>query len=269
MREWRDHPLEGVGEGNYQFDYYRERKTDRNLTEPHGLPFRLLAETGIVGFGLFLAFVVALAAALLSRWRRVDRDTAYLASGLAAAGIVVLGQSLIDWIWLLPGVMGLGLVALALAAASVSDPEPVAARPRPRLGVAIAVAGLVLAGVSVVLPYLADVRERRARGLAASAPARALSEARAAASLDPLSVDPLYIEAGSLESLGRRKEAQAKLQQALRKDPDNFGTLGVLGDFEVRAGDAARARAYYQRALALNPLDVGLQKLARSAGSAP
>ena len=39
-------PLQGVGEGNYAFGYYEQRKTDRNLTDPHSLPVRLLAETG-------------------------------------------------------------------------------------------------------------------------------------------------------------------------------------------------------------------------------
>jgi hypothetical protein len=39
-------------------------------------------------------------------------------------------------------------------------------------------------------------------------------------------------------------------------------TLGLLGDLETRAGNRAAARAWYRRALALNPRDVGLQQLA-------
>jgi hypothetical protein len=41
----------------------------------------------------------------------------------------------------------------------------------------------------------------------------------------------------------------------------------LLGDLEVRAGNEAVARSYYRRALALNPLDTGLQKLSRGEGS--
>ena len=39
--------------------------------------------------------------------------------------------------------------------------------------------------------------------------------------------------------------------------------MGLLGDLEVPRGEAAVARTWYRRALALNPGDTGLQQLAR------
>src|SRR5205823_592505 len=47
--EFKAEPVHGVGAASYPFGYYRERRTDRNLTDPHSLPMALLAETGIVG----------------------------------------------------------------------------------------------------------------------------------------------------------------------------------------------------------------------------
>ncbi len=44
-------PVTGGGEGSYTARYYRERATDRNLSDPHSLPLRLLSELGLVGCG--------------------------------------------------------------------------------------------------------------------------------------------------------------------------------------------------------------------------
>lgn len=261
-KEWRDHPLQGVGEGNYAFDYYRERKTDRNLTDPHSLPLRALAETGLVGLGLLLLFLAALVAALARGWRAAPPDVRRPATALAAAGAVVIGQNSVDWLWLITGLTGLGIVSLSLAAAMVGRSEPAVA-PRRGLGWSLAAAGLGVAAVSVLLLFLSDVRIRRAQANASAHPAAALSEAKAAGALNPWSVQSRWARAGALERLGRRAEAREQLVKALDMEPDNFATLGLLGDFEVRSGHPAAARRYYRRALALNPVDVGLQKLAR------
>jgi O-antigen ligase len=265
MREWRDHPLNGVGEGNYAFDYYRQRETDRNLTDPHSLPIRLLAETGLVGALLFLAFLAALAAAIARGWRATPPDVRRSAVALVAGGAVVVGQQAVDWLWLIPGITGLGLFALALSTSVVaSGPEAELPRLPGRRGplwAAVAV-GLVLAGVSVLLPFLADVHERRARANEGTDPAQVLSEARSAERLDPWSVVPHYLQAGALEDLRRVEAAHEELLQALDLEPRNWATLGILGDFEARRGNVAEAKRWYRRALALNPLDLGLQKLA-------
>ncbi len=84
-----------------------------------------------------------------------------------------------------------------------------------------------------------------------------------AAIFDPWSVTPHYLESSAYESIGERPKAVHQLNQALSLEPQNSATLGVLGDFEARGGNLAAARRYYRRALALNPLDLGLQQLAR------
>ena len=310
VAEFTANPLLGVGEASYPFDYYAERQTDRNLDDPHSLPLALLAELGAVGLLLLLAFLAALAVALIRgvRWERLKSwgppgELVYMRhaiGGLAAAGAVVLGHALVDWIWQVPAVTGLGLYALALAAgiaapgrAAVREPapegvwgregaQPTAARHDPgavaavrvRLGRiyaaagsaprrGVAATGLVGAALVAAVLFVGDYYVREAR--TAETPEAALDAARAAEVIAPWAVTPRHLEAGALEALGDVPGARAELDEALALEPRNWATLGLLGDLEMRAGNDDRARRLYRRALALNPLDVGLRELASQA----
>jgi hypothetical protein len=270
--EFESAPVGGVGEGNYRFQYYEQRATDRNLEDPHSLPFRLLAETGIVGLLLFTGVIVALCIGVARSAREAPPNDRRIIAGLAAGGAVVIGQSLTDWLWLIPTVTGLGLLSLALAAVPRGRAED---RPAPlqvpwfgkreRLVARLGIAALLAAGaLSVIFLYLGDLYIRKARDEQGSSTSAQLSAARTAADFNPVSVTPLYLQASALEAEGHRDEARAKLQDALEQESNNFVTLTLLGDFEVRAGHFAAAADYYQRASDLNPRDVGLQQLTQT-----
>jgi tetratricopeptide (TPR) repeat protein len=267
--EFLDQPLLGSGEGSYEFAYYRERRTDRNLDNPHSLPLLLLAETGLLGAGLFAAWLLAVAVAVARAARRATEGGRLWIAGLAAAGTTLLAQSVVDWFWLLPGLFALAAVALGVAAAG-AEPDPVEedeAEGRWSAGRALAAVGLAVAIAAVGLLFLSDVYLRKARvEAAAGSPQAALDSARTAESLDPLSVEPLYLQASALETQGDRVGARATLGEALRQEPHNFVTLALLGDLETRAGRGGRARLYYRRSLRLNPLDVGLRELSGKVG---
>jgi len=269
VEEFRRRPLAGVGEGNYVFGYYRERETDRNLSVPHSLPFRLLSETGLLGLGLFATFLVAIGIAIARAARAAADPDRRLIAGLAAASAAVLAQASADWLWLIPGVMGLAFLALGLAArpetaeesvsASKDGPSPRRASLAWRIGLA---APLLALAVSCGALYLADVQVRIAREAKAEGrPGDQLAAARAAEDLDPVSVAPLYLQASALETLGARDAAREVLREALEREPDNFVTLALLGDLEVRDTNLRLARRHYRRASELNPLDAGLQEL--------
>lgn len=267
--EFAAHPLQGSGEGGYSFVYYRERETDRNLSDPHSLPIRLLSETGLIGLGLFCAFLVAAGIAIARSAAAAGRtDRAWIA-GMAAAGTTVLAQTLTDWIWLLPGLLGLAFLALGLASAGhrngeqddgdATEAERSMGWKRPSLYAGIAIGA---AAVLMGLVYSADVHVRVAQKEGADDPQVRLDSARTAEALNPFAVRPLYLQASAHEDQGDVEDARDALNAALDLEPENFVTLGLLGDLEVRAGNEAQARRYYAEALELNPRDVGLQDLA-------
>ena len=263
MDEFSEHPLTGVGEGSYQFRYYQERRTDRNLSTPHSDVFRVIAELGAVGVLCGLVFLVALAVAVLSRWRGAHPAARWWASALLAAAAVGFGQSTVDWIWLIPGVVGICflLAGLGLGTLRPVRPEPVRRlRPLPRVALAVGCAALALL---VTTLYIGDVFVRKARSADASDAAARLDAAENAETFLPWSTAPLYLKAGAREELGQRSAARADLREALDLEPDNFVPYVLLGDLEVRAGHERRARALYRQALELNPRDVGLRKLSR------
>src|SRR5262249_39319933 len=217
LSEFDSHPVAGVGEGNYLFGYFKERRTDRNLSDPHGLPFRLLAETGIIGLLLFSGVLVALGIAIARAARSAPDSDRRMISGLAAAGAVVVGQSLTDWLWLIPTVTGLGLLALGLAALPRGRAED---RPGPLELPGVGIRGrliaryafaavLAAAAVGVVFLFLSDLYVREARDEQSKGALEAqLSDARKAADLNPASVTPLYLEASALEGEGKSSAAR-------------------------------------------------------------
>src|SRR6185312_3362182 len=65
-----NHPIGGLGQDNFGDYYLPRRRTAEEPSWTHSLELRLLAHTGIVGFGLFAGFVgMALTAALRARRR--------------------------------------------------------------------------------------------------------------------------------------------------------------------------------------------------------
>lgn len=308
VNELQANPVGGVGEGSYQFDYYVQRRNNRNLDDPHGLLFQLGGELGAVGLALFALLLLGLAGSLRRWWRRAPLGTRREVCGLVAAGVTFLGQSLVDWMWHIPGLTALGMLCLGVAAALLARTgagreaqaheaqasshvhggspagatttgvsahgelpadgfPPRSARPSHRLAPRLAAAAVLAAAVALTASlYLSDFYIRRARDEQGHSPQAQLADARSAANLDPWSVDAHYLEASALESMGERAAAGAQLSLARRMEPTSSVPLGLLGDFEARGGDYARARAYYRLALARDPLDTGLQQLARSGG---
>lgn len=262
LREFRSAPVGGVGEGNYLFDYYVQRRTDRNLSTPHSLPLGILAENGLIGGVLFAGFLVAAALALAQGRRRIPDDTRRYASALAAAAAVVIAQSSVDFLWLIPGLAGLALLCLGLGLALSTAPEAPAALVRPPAWRRLLALGPLLAAALVALLFLSDYEIRKARAVAARSPSAQLDAARKAARFNPVALTPLYLEAGALEALGREDAARRRLRRGLEREPRNFVTLALLGDLETRAGNDAVAQGWYRQALELNPIDIGLQKLA-------
>ena len=101
-------PVHGVGAAGWAVRWLQDQPSAPAVQDAHSLPLQTLAELGIVGAGLLIAFVsgVALAARDVLRWDRA------LAAGPIAACVVYLAHSPLDWDWEMPA---LTLIAVILA----------------------------------------------------------------------------------------------------------------------------------------------------------
>jgi O-antigen ligase len=111
---YTDHSLLGVGLGNYAY-YFEEHLPDtplaatpeilrivtpdtgRNrLITPKNFYYRLLSETGLVGFAAFMAFVVAVLGCALVMWLSQSKDERYWGTA-GLLGIVAFGLGAISY----------------------------------------------------------------------------------------------------------------------------------------------------------------------------
>ena len=103
-------PFHGEGAGSYEVRFMRTRRVDDKVRDAHSLPLQTLAELGLVGFALLLAFLGAVGVALV---RAVGGRGALRRSQSAAVGaafVVWLVHACLDWDWEMPALTGAALV---------------------------------------------------------------------------------------------------------------------------------------------------------------
>jgi hypothetical protein len=246
-------PIGGVGEDNFADYYVTRRRTPEEPTWTHSLELRLLAQTGIVGFALFTAFLIAAVGLATRTRRRGDPLTRNLAGAALLPLVVWLMHGSLDWFWEIPALSGPALGFLAIAASlaperavqSAVAVAPAAATRRvwvSRPALTVAAVAALLAGVVVLgLPYL-SVREVSLGSDAGSAdPRAALRDLATAASLNPLSSAPGRLAGAIALRTGDDRTAEQRFRQSIDREPG--GWFSWLG-----AGLAASARGHRQAA---------------------
>ena len=252
------HPIGGLGQDNFADYYIKHRRSYEEPSWTHSIELRLLTHTGIVGFGLFVAFLVtALAAAV--RARRQASPLARLAAGIGLLPLIVwLVQGSLDWFWELPALSGpaLGFLAIAVALGRPQESRAVAAAPRPaalRWAAATATTAVFVAAIAVLaFPYLSVREVSIADDEQASAPAAALNAFTRAADLNPLSSIPGRLGGAVALTHGEYTVAVQRFRQSLDREPGGwFAWLGA-GLASSANGDRATARHDFQVALSIN-----------------
>jgi hypothetical protein len=251
------HPLQGLGQDNFSEYYVTRRHTSEEPTWTHSIELRLLVHTGIVGFLLFTAFIVA---AVLAALR--TRRTGGLAGALAGAAmlplVVWLVHGSVDWFWEMPALSGPALAFLGLAGAlaprGAVDPAPAAARrPLPRSAVLAGTGVAVLAGTVVLgFPYLSVTRVSNANHISARSSAQALRDAATAADLNPLSAEPGRVGGTIALRTGRPLEAQQRFEQAIARDPGGWYAWFGAGLAASALGENIRAQRAFKVAASIN-----------------
>lgn len=244
-------PLTGAGAGTFELARKRYRDDALDTPEPHNLPLRFAAGTGIGGLVLFAALVAAVAAAAAGALRRLAGEERRAAAVLAVVPTLYLAHALVDYDWSFTAVTAPTLVAAgALASAGrLRSKAPV----RPLAAVAVVVVGL--AGlVSLAAPWLAERSLRQVnRELDAGRVDAALEAADRARSLDPLSIEPLQRLAGIEASRNHIRSAREAYAAAVRLQPENPDTWYSLGSYEHSRRFLCQAYFHLNEAYTLDP----------------
>ena len=267
-------PLVGIGAGGFAGWWNRNGAIGSAARDAHSLPVETLAELGVLGFALLLAFGIVLVSAARARLRRAVVPRIEIGALLAV--LVVTGtMATIDWTWELAAVFGPGVVAAALlcgrAAAGDGETEPLRVdRFTPGLyGVERDLAGVgwrrrglawgfgVVAAGAVWASTLLLATEVQLAASNASLqrgdPVAAAEQARGAARVQPWAARPRQQLARAELAAGDPLAAQRSLEEAAARAPFDPVLWRELGDLAVQLGEAARAEQELGRARSLDP----------------
>ena len=281
---WREHPVLGVGAGNYARSYYQQRATTEDIQQPHSIELQALSELGLVGALLLAGFLAGIAwgAARMRPAARRSALTRSLMVGAVGAFNAWLVQTSVDWMQLLPGLTAIAIAAVAVMIRPRNRPQPAEVTSRnsgfgqraheqamrSRSGHQPSWSTLIVAGASLSRQGLADLYRERAQNELATRPASALTDANRSLDIDSDAVETYYVKAAALARFDQAAGAETALRQALAHEPDNFVTWALLGDIAVRDHRLRVARRDYLHAHLLNPRDTTLAELLRAPGSA-
>jgi hypothetical protein len=252
-RVFEEKPAGGKGAATFVYARRRVRHGSTVTNEPHNIALQALAETGVVGFLLGLGAVLAALWAIVLAVLRLRGEERAAATALAIAIPAFLLHVLADIDWDFVAVCApvflLGGLLIGIGG------EVRAVRLRMRSLVAAGVVVVLLAGVySLTAPWLSSSRVDDAySALFAGNLRSAGSDARDAASLNPLSVQPIWALADAYEAVPDVSGAVAQYRRATRLQPENPDTWVALGRYELCFGDVFEAYRALNQAYTLDP----------------
>jgi O-antigen ligase len=198
------HPVVGLGGHGWPASYLAQRRSSESPERSHSIELDALSETGIIGF-LLLGAAGALGLASVNRRGGIG----VFPASLAAAGVYLAIHASIDWVWSIPPI---GMIALVFVGIGAS--RDTGRRLEGRTMVAVGGTTIVIAALGFLPPWLSASLTRSAYGKGPAALDSTIAWAR---TLDPLSVDPLLVEA----KLTRSPENIPPLRAAVAKQPQD------------------------------------------------
>ena len=265
-----EQPAEGAGAGAFSVARTPVRENALDVVEPHNFPLQQLAETGVVGFLLWLGLVAgAVAGARLALRRAGPQRRVTLVLALVPGCFLL--HSLVDISWDFVAVAAPALVALGALLALRAAPAGSPPRPGSRPLVALAGLALALAAVaSLAVPWAAARKvEASYAALDRGQVARAARLARAAHGLDPFSLAPFRAWAGAALAAGDVDAAVRVYRLAIARRPASGPLRYELGTIYADAGRWREAYSALNDAYSLDPwgpagVKNGLLDLARA-----
>jgi hypothetical protein len=258
IRDAKAKPIFGVGGGNWEATYYRDRSARVGFVrQPHSLGLELAAERGLVGLAAFLAFVCAVFAAAWPKIRRgTDADRA-LATAILAGFAWWLMHAQLDWFWQLASVTMPALVfaGLLLSRSDGASPEHRVGLPARAAVVTASIAALVLVAPLWLSARFLDRANADATDHQLRPALRQLDHAQRWNSLDP---EIERLRAHIAEQAGDQRQATASMKRQARLDPRMWSSWLTAARYYDRQGKPGLARQDLARARSLNPLEPAL-----------
>ena len=291
-------PLHGAGALGFGTARTRYRIDPYIVEHAHSYVLQTLADFGLLGAAVNVALLVAwgIAARRAITVRRSGSEAAAEATpaptparaspaalraeqvGMVTllASVVAFGvHSTIDWTWFIPGTAVPALLCAGWLAGRGPLDAPVGRRAqrvklgmRPATGVACTAIAAVtlLAAWAIWSPLSSDHAEGAVlTALARGDTAAAFTDARDAASRDPVSVQPLWLLAELYSRIGDEHAAHAELVKAISLQPDNPATWQQLGVYDVQHGQPHKALGVLEHA---QRLDLGSAQTAQAIAQA-
>lgn len=266
-----EHPVAGVGVGNFGREYDARRTLEKHSRYTHNLTLRALSEGGVVGLLLLVGMLGALAWAVAAGRRARHRDARLAIAVALPIGAYVLGHAQLDWLeeFAALAAPAVGFAFGALALRSGADVElPWWERLRRRkggLGAAVprpvaltgGVAAVAFALAILVPPWLSVRYLERARDGRDVRQVR--EDLRRSGDLNPLAIAPVMGEGRLAIALDRPDEARAAYRRALDREESWLAYL-QLALLDAQAGKWADAERRLEQASTLSANDVAIRE---------
>lgn len=250
-------PVAGIGAGGFGAWWNENHTIPQPVLFVHSLFIGALAELGIVGLALIVAFLVVVATTGVRAWRPWGRGSPAEAEGadrlaeaaaLGSAPAVALAvlaagifSATIDWMWELPVGFGPVIVIAALLTGPALAPPPQRGRSRFGFGVGALVVGWLAIVAALLGVFGEDKTGDSLEALERGKLAEAIDSADTAATLTPWSAQPYLLKAAALEGQGDLEEAQDAADEALERDSGDWSVWAVAARIEAKRGDLEAA----------------------------
>jgi len=275
LKMWLDHPWLGTGPGTFHiyFPSYASAELlaiwpqqQQIVNDAHNEFLQILVETGLVGFGLYLFWLVVFFSGL--KKFSVSHSEKYLLRGLTAAVIGLLIQNFfsVDMRFIISAAYLFIAVAIIHSFNSQYHQEQI-----PDFGKILLATGVILLAIIVgrqmLKPFIAQQKESQSVDFFQQ---QILEPAKTIAELEKLSQqypdNPLVWEklgwtyAKEIKNprdnrinLTMAEKAIAAYQTAIRLQPTNAGPYNNIGNIYFTIGQTSPAINYWQKAIEINP----------------
>jgi hypothetical protein len=259
--------LKGVGAGGFATAHTRYAVANAGgafVTHAHSYLIETFADLGLLGLLLSMGLLVSwgmAATRAIGGTRAPPAERIAERDGLVTLLVVTLIfglNSAIDWTWFIPGTAITALVCAGWLAGRGPLVEPLETRTMSLTPATIA-AGTLTAAVTLVVAWFTfqPLRSSNADVAALTAITRgnvtsAFQDARAAASDNPVSVDPLFELAALYRATGNDAAAMDELRKAVALQPQNPQTWLTEGETLLALRRPGQALPALERASRLN-----------------